>query len=109
MSIVRVLTDEQIQEAQQLRLSGFTKRRLAKHFDVSETTIWDNVFKAYSRRSKRFKRHKKTYKLARYKIVVFVIKLKRDMGFTSMEVASQLDLPLEEVNYIYASHATTQR
>lgn len=40
----RVLTQEQIEEAKKLRLSGKTKRELAKIFDVGETTIWENVF-----------------------------------------------------------------
>jgi DNA repair photolyase len=105
MSIVRVLTDEQIKEAQQLRLSGFTKRRLAKYFDVSETTIWDNVFKEYSKRCPKYKREKKKFKVIRYKIVVFVVKLRRDMGYNSMDVANELNLPLEEINNIYSNYS----
>lgn len=40
----RILTDEQIKEAKELRESGYTKKRLAVLYEVSETTIWEHVF-----------------------------------------------------------------
>lgn len=41
----RVLTPEQIAEAKQLRKEfGYTKRSLAKYYNVSETAVWQNVY-----------------------------------------------------------------
>ena len=42
----RRLTAQQIEEAQQLRKKyGYSKRELARHFEVGSTTIWENIFK----------------------------------------------------------------
>lgn len=44
--VQRLLTQEQIAEAKQLREKlGLTKRQLADLFNVGASTIWDNVFK----------------------------------------------------------------
>lgn len=41
----RLLTQQQIEEARQLRDKlGIGKRRLAELFNVSSTTIWENVY-----------------------------------------------------------------
>lgn len=41
----RRLTAEQIEEAIKLRKKyGYSKRELARHFEVGSTTIWENIF-----------------------------------------------------------------
>ena len=42
---IRVLTQENIERAKQLKDSGATKRELAEIFGVGQSTIWDNVFR----------------------------------------------------------------
>lgn len=40
----KILSQEQIDEAKQLRKQGKTKRQLAILYEVGQTTIWENVF-----------------------------------------------------------------
>lgn len=40
----KILTEDQIKEAKILHRDGYSKRKLAKYFNVSPTTIWENVF-----------------------------------------------------------------
>lgn len=101
----RILTEQQIQEAKALRLSGYTKRRLAEKFGVGQTTIWDNVFYYKGKKIRHIKqRQKEVPKISRYKIIVFVIKLKKQEGHTSGEIAQELDLPLADVNHVYSMY-----
>lgn len=39
----KILSQEQIDQAKQLRKTGYTKKQLAILFEVGETTIWENV------------------------------------------------------------------
>jgi hypothetical protein len=48
----RVLTPEQIEEAKRLKDQGYSKRKLAKIFEVGITTIYENCF-ATERRDRR--------------------------------------------------------
>lgn len=41
----RLLTDDQIKIAKELRKQGYTKRMLAVHFGVGKTTIWEHVYR----------------------------------------------------------------
>ncbi len=50
----KVLNEEEIAHAKTLRRQGWTKRKLASHFGVSRTAIWENVF-ASSKRIRAFK------------------------------------------------------
>ncbi len=45
----KILTFEQVLEARTLRLQGKTKRELAILYEVSPTTIWENVFSTEKR------------------------------------------------------------
>lgn len=105
----RVLSEQQIQEAKILKLSGYTKRKLAEHFNVAQTTIWDNVFRPYSKRLPRIAppKTKEIPKISRYKIIVYVVKLKKHEGYNSMDIANELKLPLSDVNYIYSMYHKT--
>lgn len=99
----RVLSPEQLEEAKQLRLQGFTKRQLAKKYGVGQTTIWDNVFYYKGKRVKKLApRPIEKPKILRYKIVVYAIQLKKQQGFNSGQIANEFSLPLSEVNYIYS-------
>lgn len=49
----RYLTQEEIQEAKQLRQEGMSKRMLAKKYEVGGTTIWEHVFNDNYTRPKR--------------------------------------------------------
>lgn len=102
----RVLTEQQIQEAKTLKLSGYTKRQLADRFKVGQTTIWDNVFYYKGKKVRHYEPRKKDVpKIAKYKIIVFVVKLKKSEGYTSMDIANELDLPLADVNYVYSMYS----
>ena len=39
----KLLSQQQIDQAKQLRQNGYTKKQLATLFEVGETTIWENV------------------------------------------------------------------
>lgn len=39
-----ILTKEQIDHARTLKEKGYSKREIARLFNVGETTIWENVF-----------------------------------------------------------------
>jgi len=41
----RILNNKQITEAIRLKQKGFSKIKLAVHFNVSPTAIWENVFR----------------------------------------------------------------
>lgn len=51
----KYLTEEQIQEAKDLRQKGMSKRKLARYFKVGSTTIWENVYARDFKRQKRFR------------------------------------------------------
>jgi len=99
----RKLSDEQIKEAKELRNKGYTKNQLAEMYEVSPTTIWDNVFR--KTKQIKIKRPKRViYSYRKIKGVIMVVRQLRSEELTSIEVANQLDIPLVEVNYIYSHH-----
>ena len=100
----RILTIEQIKEAKQLRKQGHTKRQLARLFEVAETTIWDNVFRS----GKVIKRHQGDkpiiYSYKKIKGVIMVVNKFRSDDLTSLQVSEMLQIPIEEVNFIYSHY-----
>lgn len=106
----RVLTDEQIALAKKLRKEGFTKNKLAEYFNVGSTTIWQNVYttreewnksrKVYFLKRKINYVHKPKYR--DIGLLVHLIGKMKQEEYTSNEVAIMFDIPLQEVNYIYA-------
>lgn len=101
----KVLTPKQIERGKFLREQyGYTNRQLADYFNVPKTTIWDNI---YAKRPpwktrKRYQTAERqvTYRNMRY-VVLVVTELKRQ-GHISKDIAHSFQIPLGEVNYIYA-------
>lgn len=99
----RVLSKEQIEEAKELReKEKWSNRKIARHFGVAKSTIWDNVF-AGRRRTRRITPHvprEISYRDLRCVIIVVVNMREREMN--SLEIAEKYELPLEEVNAIFS-------
>lgn len=98
----RVLSPEEIQEALLLKTQGYSKRALARKYNVGGTTIWENVFST----GKRERRHD-TDPLPSYstlRCVIFAVTLMRRQDYTSGEVAHSLQIPLLEVNRVYSNY-----
>ena len=100
----RKLTEEQIQEAKDLRKKGYTKRQLAELFEVSSTTIWENVFSNKKRPKRGRPVKRQIYSYRKIKGVIMVVNQLRAKEYTSKEVSEELSIPLEEVNYIYSHY-----
>jgi hypothetical protein len=100
----RILSTEELLEAARLRTNGWSKRKLAEHFEVGETTIWDNVYSTGTPKKKKIinklPHFKKSFRTL--PSVVHIIITLRNNDVTSYEISGILDIPLEEVNYIFA-------
>lgn len=99
----RLLTQEQIQQARELREQGLSKRELAREFGVSSTTIWDNVFTDVPSWLRK-QQQNRSMRYVRLRCAVFAVQLLRIQGAENTQlVAHSLQMPLEEVNHIWAS------
>lgn len=97
----RLLSQEEINEAHKLRQEGWTKRQLAQKFEIGETTIWENIF--ITRRIQRGPvTSVETYSFKKLPSVVDIIIKMRNQDMTSMEISGILDIPLNEVNFIFS-------
>lgn len=97
----KALTETQLQQAEDMFQKGMTNREIARYFGVGKTTIWDNVY----RRKKRMKVYNKyTYLYIPIKSVIIIVTQLRYQGLNSGQVAQELRIPLEEVNYIYSTY-----
>jgi len=94
---IRVLTQEQIQEARKQQKDGWTNRHIALYFGVGKTTIWDNVFQPRRRILLR-----RITLLSNIPSVIMIVTTMRNEGFTSQDVSEILSIPLIEVNKIYS-------
>jgi len=94
---VRVLTQEQIQEARRQQKEGCTNRQIALYFGVGKTTIWDNIYQNRRRIPLR-----RITLLSNIPSVIMIVTIMRKEGFTSMDVSEILSIPLIEVNKIYS-------
>lgn len=100
----RVLTLEQIEEAKALKDDGYTKRQLATLYGVGQTTIWDNVFYFKGKPVRRIVRSVRVVSpIVNSATIRFIVSIKKQEGYTSLDTANELDLPLKEVNLIYKS------
>jgi len=102
MSCKPALTPQQIQEAKELRKEGYTKVRLAIHFNVGATTIWENVYCEQSPQQLRIQR--KLNESPKFRSLVLlvnaIVRMKQE-GYNSLEISDHLQMPLKEVNYIF--------
>lgn len=105
MSNIRVLTQEQILEAKKLREEmGYTKRRLAEHFEVGGTTIWNYL---YGRKPYIYIRPRvKIYTFIHIRTFVDIVVAMRNEGYTSNDISKQFNVPLKEVNRIWIKTIT---
>lgn len=103
----RVLTPEEIEEAKKLKeQEAYSKRKLARRFEVGETTIWENIYrKGTPPKRKRIKKEHFSYR--KLKIVIYAIKYLRSKELNSKEVAQELEIPHLDVNFIYSHHPTS--
>lgn len=98
----KVLTYREIREARELKKVGYSKRELARIFEVGDTTIHNHVFKERRPFTRIYlpKRHFRSVPS-----VVEVVTALRHAGLNSLQIAEHLDLPLIEVNYIFGKYA----
>jgi DNA-directed RNA polymerase specialized sigma24 family protein len=97
MSCKRILSDEELAKARELRQEGYTNRKIAEIFEVSKTTIWDNIYRTKPR-AKRKPSGVKIYRFRKINIVLMAVNKLRGMGYNSKEIAIVLQMPLNEVN-----------
>lgn len=82
---------------------GFTKKELADKYDVSQTTIWYNIY-GRKRKTKKiylYKRQQESYRYLDIKGFVMVVEDLRQKGLTSGEIAQVFNIPVEEINLIW--------
>ena len=94
---MRILTPEEIAEAKALKERGMSKRQLARHFEVGSTTIWDHVFG----QRKRYPKGEYQPTFRNLKSITLVIHYLKCDGMTSIQVSQRLNIPLNDVNYIW--------
>ncbi len=96
----KILSPEEIAEAKALKEKGMTKRQLARYFEVGSTTIWDNVFGTRKRYPKSL--NQPTFR--NLKSITLVIHYLKCDGYTSIQVSQRLNIPLQDVNYIWTKN-----
>lgn len=99
----RLLTENQIQEARILRQKhGYTKKELAQHYNVAETTIWYLIYGRERKTNRVYKRRPKpVYAYLDINGFLAVVKELRAKGLTSGQVAEVFDVPVEQINLIW--------
>lgn len=82
---------------------GYSKRELANHFQVAETTIWYNIYgrKRRTRRVYLYKRQQKNFDFTDIKSFVDIVENMRKEGLSSGEVAHVFEVPLKQINLIW--------
>jgi len=96
---VAVLTKEQIEEGKRLKEQGYTRKQIAELFGVGHTTVWDHIYSTKKR--KHIATRPVVITFRKINIVCAAVKILRNQGLTSDEVAEKLYLPLEDVNYLW--------
>lgn len=95
----RLLSEKDLAKARAMRIRGFTKNEIAQHFNVGVTTIWDNIYSTQQRTIK--KNNVKGMRYRDLQVVIGAICLFKKMEYNSNEASKVLEIPLEEVNYIW--------
>lgn len=98
----RILSASEIKEANTLREEGWTKRQLSQKYEVGETTIWENIF--LSGKVRRHPKSKPKPAFRKIGVVIDLIIKMRQNDMTSLEISDILDIPLQEVNYIFSNN-----
>jgi len=100
---MRLLNDNQIKEARTLREQyGYTKKELAEHYQVAQTTIWYTIYGRKKKTNRVLKRRPKpVYAYLDINGFLSVVKELRDKGLTSGQVAEVFDVPVEQINLIW--------
>jgi orotate phosphoribosyltransferase-like protein len=99
----RLLNNEQIQEARTLREQyGYTKKELAKQYNVAETTIWYLIYGRKRKTERKYlKRPKPVYAYVDINGFLAIVKELRAKGLTSRQVAEVFEVPVEQINLIW--------
>lgn len=90
------ITNEDILQMKLLKDRGYSNRQIADIFNVAKSTVWDNV---YSDRGIRIK----LPEFRKIQIAIEVIRIRKEQGRNTLQVAQELDIPLGEVNYIWGT------
>ena len=88
------LSQDQIILAKRLQKIGYSNRDISDILNIAKSTIWDNIYN-----EKRQKIELPPFR--RIQIAIQVVKMKKEQGLNSLEVATELNIPLGEVNYIW--------
>lgn len=99
----RILDSTQLSQAEEMLENGATNREIARYFGVGKTTIWDNVYRQ-KKRMRIYNRARFTYLFIPIKSVIIIVNQLRNQGLNSGQVSQDLQIPLEEVNYIYSTY-----
>jgi len=98
----RLLSQEEIDKAKMLKERGLTKRQLAVIFEVSSTTIWYSVYAKEKRVQSR--RTGKIYTFRNIQSVGRVVQSLKGKDYSSLKVATILNIPLNDVNYLWTKN-----
>lgn len=96
MSRKRTLTEQQIQLAKRLQSIGYSNRDIADILNVAKSTVWDNIYNEKGQKVE-------LPPFRKIQIAIEVIKLRKQQGLNSLQVANELQIPLGEVNYIWGT------
>ena len=96
MSRIRTLSQEQITLAKRLQQIGYSNRDISDILNIAKSTIWDNI---YNERGKKIE----LPPFRKIEIAIEVIKIRKQQGLNSLQVANELQIPLGEVNYIWGN------
>jgi len=105
----KILTEDQLKVARYLKSKGYSNRYIANQFNVAKTTIYYNIYNTSRERlGTRPERDIKTYQqlndlnsLTSLYCVILVVKVLKQEGYNSSQIAEHLNIPLEEINKMY--------
>lgn len=90
------ISEEDIQQMKYLRAQGYSNRQIADIFNVAKSTVWDNV---YSKKGEKIE----LPPFRKIQIAIEVIRIRKEEGKNSLQVATELNIPIGEVNHIWGT------
>lgn len=89
-----IVTKDKIEEILRLKRLGYPDRAVAAKLNVGKTTVWGIYAKSLNKQSPEFRTST---------IVVQVVKILKENGHNSLQIAEKTNIPLSEVNAIWVS------
>lgn len=90
------LSQKQISLAKRLQQIGYSNRDIADILNIAKSTLWDTLHDRWGRKTE-------ISEWRKIQVAIEVIKIRKQRGLNSLQVAMELDIPLGEVNYIWGT------